>query len=158
MSWLPDFDALTSEQDEVLDRPLDESLIVTGAPGTGKTVMALYRARMLTASGRPTLLLMFGKLLSSYTTASVKAMEIDGVVSTYHAWFPRFWRDTYGELPPKINQWTFDWAACKARIMRDPEPLTSQPKLNVIIDEGQDMPQDFYLLMTLLSINSDGVR
>ena len=100
MLQLPDFNALSEEQDDILDLPLDVSTLITGPPGTGKTIMAIYRAQMLDKARRPTLLLMYGKLLSTYTKAAVKESGIDGVVSTYHSWFPRFYQETYGSRPP----------------------------------------------------------
>jgi superfamily I DNA/RNA helicase len=148
MLELPEFDALSGEHDDVLALPLDESCLITGPPGTGKTVMAIYRASMLHRSGRQTLLLMFGRLLSSYTTAAIAKLQIDGVVSTYHSWFPRFWSRHYGSQPPRSGRWTFDWNACKERIICDPPP--TEP-LHILVDEGQDMPRDFYLLLRLIS-------
>src|SRR6476620_344263 len=109
MLHLPDFSALSEEQDDVLDLPLDSSVIVTGPPGTGKTIIAIWRANMLHRSERPTLLLMYGKLLSSYTQAAVKTSGTDGLVSTYHRWFPQFFKEAYGVSPPKVDRYNFDW-------------------------------------------------
>jgi superfamily I DNA/RNA helicase len=148
MLELPDFDALSEEHDDILTLPLDASCLITGPPGTGKTVMAIYRASMLQQSGRDALLLMYGRLLSSYARAAIAKLEIDGVVSTYHSWFPRFWRQHYGGQPPKASRWTFDWAACKERILSEPPP---DEQRHILVDEGQDMPQDFYLLLRLIS-------
>ena len=149
MLRLPDFDELDAEQDDILDLPLDASVLISGPPGTGKTVMAIYRARMLQRSGRPTQLLMYGRLLSQYTTAAVDQLGIDGIVSTYHSWFPSFWRRAYGGRPPKAGAYTYDWAACKEHMMRAPVP--AQEKRHIIVDEGQDMPKDFYLVLRLIS-------
>jgi superfamily I DNA/RNA helicase len=148
MLELPGFDALSGEHDDILTLPLDASCLITGPPGSGKTVMAIYRAAMLQRSGRKTLLLMYGRLLSSYARAAIAKLEIDGVVSTYHSWFPRFWHECYGCQPPRSGRWTFDWAACRERLIN--EPPSAEP-LHILVDEGQDMPQDFYLLLTLIT-------
>lgn len=149
MLQLPDFNSLSEEQDDILDLPLDASTLITGPPGTGKTIMAIYRAQMLDKARRPTLLLMYGKLLSTYTKAAVKKSGIDGIVSTYHSWFPRFYQDTYGGKAPMADRWTFDWAEIKRKIMQSPVP--EQQQRHIIVDEGQDMPQDFYLVLRLIS-------
>jgi superfamily I DNA/RNA helicase len=148
MLELPDFDALSGEHDDILTLPLDASCLITGPPGSGKTVMAIYRAAMLHRAGRQTLLLMYGRLLSSYARAAIAKLEIDGVVSTYHSWFPRFWKQRYGCQPPRSSRWTFDWAACREKVMSEPP---STERLHILVDEGQDMPQDFYLLLALIA-------
>jgi superfamily I DNA/RNA helicase len=150
MLELPDFDVLSEEHDDILALPLDASCLVTGPPGTGKTVMAIYRASILHRSGRKPLLLMYGRLLSSHTRAAIERLQIDGAVSTYHSWFSQFWRRCYGGKPPEASPWVFDWSACFDKIMTDP-PAASERR-HFLIDEGQDMPPDFYLL--LRSINS----
>jgi len=149
MLELPDFDALSEEHDDILALPLDASCLVTGPPGTGKTVMAIYRASVLHRSGRKPLLLMYGKLLSCYTKAAIGKLEIDGAVSTYHSWFSSFWRRCYGARPPESQPWVFDWSACLDKIIANP-PAPSERR-HFLIDEGQDMPPDFYLLTKLLA-------
>jgi superfamily I DNA/RNA helicase len=149
MLELPDWDALSEEHDDIITLPLDASCLVTGPPGTGKTVMAIYRASMLHRSSRKPLLLMYGRLLSSYARAAVGRLEIDGAVSTYHSWFSQFWRRCYGVAPPETRPWEFDWSACLDKIITNPPAVSERRPF--LIDEGQDMPRDFYLLLKMIS-------
>lgn len=149
MLELPRFEDFDPEQDDILNLPLDESHLVTGPPGSGKTIMAILRAEMLTKVEEPTLLLMYGKLLSSYTTAAVSSRDIEGIVSTYHSWFPRFFRRTYRQDPPREDEWTFDWRACWEIILDAGAPPPKE-RFHIIVDEGQDMPRDFYSVLSML--------
>jgi superfamily I DNA/RNA helicase len=148
MLELPDFDALSTEQEDVLDIPLGQSSLIVGPPGTGKTVMAIYRAEALHKAGHETLLLMYNRLLSTYTKSAVKQRKIDGAVATYHSWFPRLWKGHYGVEPPRVDQWTFDWQACRMQLLEDPLP---QRNIHILVDEGQDMPRQFYMVLSLVA-------
>lgn len=149
MLGLPDFNALSDEHDDILALPLDASYLVTGPPGTGKTIMAMYRANMLQRSGRKPLLLMYGRLLSSYAKAAIRELELDGMVSTYHSWFIQFWKRCYGTSPPQLGPWLFDWGACLDKVMTNPPPANEFR--HFLIDEGQDIPRDFYIIIKCIS-------
>ncbi len=144
---LPNFDDLSDDQLAVLTLPIDGSYLVTGPPGSGKTVMAILRAQALKKNfGEDALLLMYGKLLSQYTTAATAELEVDSIVSTLHKWFPKWFQSAYRTAPAMIGQWEFDWEAILRVVGANPppEPL----KLHVIIDEGQDLPQHLFLVMS----------
>jgi superfamily I DNA/RNA helicase len=144
---VPGFAGLSDDQLDVLDIPLGQSVIITGPPGSGKTVMAVYRARMLHDAGRPTQLLTYGNLLSSHVRAAVEELRVDGVVDTYFRWFHTFFRSAYGRTPPTGTETAFDWAECLQIMVTSPPP--TRKRRHFIIDEGQDMPRDFYLVLRL---------
>ena len=69
---LPTWEELVSveEQLEVLEHPLDQSLFVVGPPGSGKTVLAVYRAQMVaeaeaaqTEAEQPVAIVTFSRML-----------------------------------------------------------------------------------------------
>jgi superfamily I DNA/RNA helicase len=149
---LPAFQDLSKEQDEINNLPLDGNHLVTGPPGTGKTVMALYRAQILHIGGRPSNLLMFSNVLAQYTKLAAETLELDGTVRTFHSWFEGLWRKHYGGQPPvakPADRWSYDWAQILSRFLADPPPANLLGDL--LLDEGQDVPPEFYGLARYLA-------
>lgn len=150
MLRLPTYEELSKEQQHIFDLPLDGSHIVTGPPGSGKTIMAIYRAEMLHRSmNEPTLLLMYGRLLSEYSAAAVRSLGVESIVRNYHAWFREWFTKTYGTSPPKVDRYNFDWPRVFQVIGNEPPPDAVRP--HVIIDEGQDMPKEFYAVLGMVA-------
>lgn len=141
---LPSYQDLSREQDRINNLPLDGSFLVTGPPGTGKTVLALYRASMLHKRNERAMLLMYSRLLSQYTQSAIVELGIDGAVETYHRWLASFYRARYGRNAPSVEPYKFDWTAIHKIVATNPPPANSLPYL--IVDEGQDLPKEFYLI------------
>lgn len=60
---------LDPEQQRLVETPLDSPVLVRGGPGTGKSIVALYRVQRLVASGQtPVLFTTFTNALISYST------------------------------------------------------------------------------------------
>ena len=141
---LPTYQDLSREQDKINNLPLDASHVVIGPPGTGKTVMALYRAEMLSDEGEKAFLLMYSNLLSQYTSSAVDELGIDGMVKTFHKWFYGFWKSTYRCNPPQLAEYQFDWHEILRTLLH--KPPRAQSLANLIIDEGQDLSKEFFML------------
>ncbi|HWP00627.1 MAG TPA: AAA family ATPase [Methylococcus sp.] len=148
---LPSYQDLSKEQDRINNLPLDGSYLVTGPPGTGKTVMALYRASMLQSRRRPVKVLMHGRLLAQYTRAAVEELQIDGSVSTYHRWLADYFWSHHRRPVPSHRPFEYDWPEILRIVNRSPAPDVDNPDL--IIDEGQDLPKELYVLARLVSRN-----
>ena len=68
MKNFPSFTDLSEEQLKIYDYSLDIPLLITGGPGTGKTVMALWRSANASKNHRCVRMCMFNNTLLEYTT------------------------------------------------------------------------------------------
>lgn len=89
--WLIDRDTMTQEQLRLLDNQrLDERLLITGPPGSGKTIMALHLARKInsTRGNNSVLFLVFTRILKSFLSAGMQELGISssGVMLAY-SWY-----------------------------------------------------------------------
>ena len=107
--------------------------------------MALYRTEMLSA-GRHTSLLMYSRLLSNYVASAVEELDLDGQCRDYHSWLYRFYKGAIQGDLPQIGPYHPDWRADPDQDQQTPPPKASLPFL--IVDEAQDLPNEFFLLAT----------
>ena len=141
MRELPKYQDLSGEQQEVYELPLDGNYLVSGPPGTGKTVMALYRAQQYRKAGREVVLLSFNRLLNDFMGEGARSLGIRPVVVAYTMWLKTIFNGNVPRVPDPTNKWDYDWNEI---IQRAPE-LSRLDCL--IIDEGQDMPREFYFFV-----------
>jgi hypothetical protein len=100
---------------------------------------------MLALTGTPVVLLTRSNLLRQSLTATVHALgpaDRSVRVATAHAWLTEW----YGGQPPRGTDGWFDWPAFYDRAVGT-GPV---PGLTLVVDEGQDLPPEFYRLCRLL--------
>ena len=150
---LPTYDRLSRDQANALKIPLDDSCLITGPPGSGKTVIAIHRANEASQAGKATRMLMFFRVLAGYTQDAADHgdnIEINGEQKTFNSWFWSLYWKVFKHGPPTMpdDKWKVDWQA----VLMDAQQLTegqkSDANLDLIIDEGQDIPKLFYLFAT----------
>lgn len=146
MRPLPTYQDLSGEQQNVYELPLDGTYLVTGPPGTGKTVMALYRAQQYNKAGHEVVLLAFNRMLFYFMGEEARQL---GLGPTQVIGFTLWLKELFDGHPPLVpnpkNKWDYDWAEI---IRRAPE----LPKISsLVVDEGQDLPQPFYLFARIVS-------
>ena len=137
---LPKYHELIEEQLDVMEVPFDQSLFVAGPPGSGKTILAVRRALMMATTNVSAVLVTYNRMLrrlvALLTEGKVRAFTMHSFVSQRH------YRPKTGfPQAPEVRRYEFDWAAMTSALVERevrPDPL------HLIVDEGQDMPKDFY--------------
>ncbi|GEB50339.1 AAA family ATPase [Streptomyces cacaoi] len=142
---------LGTEQQAVVDLPFHGCHLVTGTPGSGKSVMAVYRAWALATAGRGVTLLTRSNLLHQYLAQLAPDLTEALDVTTYHRWIRAFWSARFRSDPPQIDEddWTYDWLEMQQNCLARKVGTTG----HLVIDEGQNLPIGFYQLCRLLGLD-----
>lgn len=149
--YLPSYQELDKEQDAVLNLPLQGKYLVVGPPGSGKTVVLLHRADRLKKRGERLQLIMYMRVLSRYVRSASAALNIEGDVSTFHTWFRFYYKKIVGKPPMQLENFVYDWGDVLKNFGRGGAGAALFP--NVLIDEGQDLPKQFYLVANYMAQN-----
>lgn len=141
---LPSFNDLTRAQLEVYERPPDSSILVVGPPGSGKTSMAIWRARLLVGPdlNRSVVMVTRNRLLTA--VACQLAQENEGAAIQTTTMISLIANDYYarfGRFVPQSAPFAYKWD----EILHDYNEARAQPNLDhLIIDEGQNLPPRFF--------------
>lgn len=186
---LPNIEDLTLDQEKILALPTDGRQLILGGPGTGKSVVALLRARKLAREEKDYYCLAFNHPLLN---ANQQLFGSDMALShaQWQKWFNKVYQDKLGHAVPKLppdpkksnqfpkanweqvlkeirqykqqqhlNQQAQTTDTAETSLIEDtnnpadesenldqdvikPQGKSSFPYL--VLDEGQDMPLDFY--------------
>ncbi|MGW5971702.1 DNA helicase [Streptomyces sp. NPDC055186] len=129
--------------------PFDGNHLISGPPGSGKSVLAAQRAVMLALTGTPVVLLTYSNLLRQSLSGTVHALgpaDRSIRVMTVHSWLTEW----YGATPSDGGDGWYDWDAL---LNRAAEPAGAFGAA-LVIDEGQDLPPQFYLLVRMLKAHT----
>ena len=142
---LPTFEDLSEEQDAIYRLPLDRPSLVTGPPGSGKTVLALYRSQRLRGAEMDHRVITHSKVLRLYIEAAAKELDVDAFVSTFHSFIHAWWksRERSAGRPPQVRPYEFDWDAILETLGDLPDAGDLE---HLIVDEAQDLPNKFFLI------------
>lgn len=144
---LPDYSSLNHEQREVINLPTNINFFIKGSPGTGKTVIAIYRAAQM--RNKKVLLLVYNRPLMLYLQSAIKALNITNCeVNTYYAWLSSFYRIQRRTCVPNFGQFQYNWN----QILLDFNNIGTVYD-HVIIDEAQDFPEDLLQALPEVSKN-----
>ena len=143
---LPGIQDLSKEQEAVRARPREGQHLVVGGPGTGKSILALIRARRHHRDRDDYVFLVYNHLLHR---ACGQLFGDDLAGSTWITWFQRVFCDLTGRPVPRLPAERargfkhIDWKGV-ADIIEALPSSTSFKTPFLVIDEGQDMPPEFY--------------
>ena len=142
---LPGIQDLGKEQEAARARPKEGQHLIVGGPGTGKSVLALIRARRHLRECDDCLFLVFNHLLHR---ASGQLFGSGFSSRTWIGWFLEKFEEIAGKPVPRLEQSgggfrEIDWPGVDEIIRTLPESTQRQPTY-LVIDEGQDMPREFY--------------
>lgn len=139
--------ALTQEQYRALDAmELNRRLIFSGSAGTGKTLLAIEKARRNNAKGIKTLLICYNRLLGSYLAEVIKNEKLEFVkADSLHQFFYKCISDKglTGELNKHNDRKDFFSEIYPTLFTK---AWQEQPQfMELIIDEGQDILTEKYI-------------
>ena len=142
---LPGIQDLSKEQEAARALPGEGQHLIVDGPGTGKSVLALLRAKRHVGAREEYLFLVFNHLLDR---ASRQLVDDDLVSRTWIGWFLDMFENTTGECAPRMapndnGYRDIDWKGVTEIVRRLPESKAGRRSF-LVIDEGQDMPREFY--------------
>ena len=142
---LPGIQDLSKEQERVRALPSEGQHLIIGGPGTGKTVLALIRGRRHRRERESYVFLVFNHLLDR---ASGQLFGGGLERGTWISWFLGIFEEITGRPFPRedANDNGFreiDWYGVE-QIVRDLPRGDDGERPFLVIDEGQDMPRQFY--------------
>ena len=142
---LPRIQDLSKEQERVRALPSAGQHLVIGGPGTGKTVLALLRARRHQRDRARYVFLVFNHLLDR-ASGQLFGGRLEG--RTWDAWFREVLKEVTGRPAPLEDANDNGYRAIEWRgveqIVQDLPKGDDGERPFLVIDEGQDMPQQFY--------------
>jgi len=135
MAWfdIPDSDDLSEEQREIYGFDLNTNLLINGAAGSGKTLLALYRAKQLENIGKSVLFVVYTNTLNEYVAMGAKQV---GLNNTTIATIQDLSEEATGRRIGVFNKFTVDKCIEIAKHHNEFD--------HIILDEGQDFSVDIY--------------
>ncbi len=145
---LPGIQDLSKDQEAALACPPRGQFLIIGGPGTGKSVIATLRAMQFQLRNTDHIFLVYNHMLLE----ACKQLTGNELTSnTYLRWYRKQFEVTTGDkgLPRKkpSTPYPINWQAVSDRVANADRGGTGNSECEcecLVIDEGQDMPPEFY--------------
>lgn len=146
---LPNIESLTKQQEKIRALPIEGRYLIVGGPGTGKSVVALLRVKKLQREKKVCICLAFNKLL---ITANAQLAQEEIQSRQWQSWFNELYKKTLNQksVPMMDTSYSFkpyNWQVILKQIeiyCQSNAEKTDFSEQYLVIDEGQDMPPEFY--------------
>lgn len=157
---LPTYDDLIEEQRSVLETPIDEDLFVAGPPGSGKTVLAVQRARAAAE--------LFNAPLLTYNRMLRRLMALLGapITATAQSYVWHDYKRRTGQWPPRPTHDSHEYLWDDMLLALDGHEHSDYTADHAIVDEGQDLAVGFFTyarkhispVLTVFADENQGVK
>jgi len=153
---MPSYEDLSKEQDAIcVLAPLKGVSLVSGPPGTGKTVVAFYRAETAAKKGHDPRLVMFNKVLYRYSDNASENRKVQEGLNTWYSWLASWWKAVFKKWYPQIRAYCPDWEQMIPKVLALASDGSAKERAfrnwgHLIIDEGQDFSADFYRMARIV--------
>lgn len=149
------FFKLTNEQLNLLDFILKyNTALIEGCAGSGKTVMAIKKAKQLADKGKSVLLMCYNNLLADNLRKEIKGYEDKITASTYHQFCISKLQEAKIKFtmdPSESKYWT-EYIPNEFANLIEKQPIKFDA---LIIDEAQDFLEEYWISITDL-LTKDG--
>ncbi len=132
-------------------------VLIAGPPGSGKTLIAFLRAKVLASKKIPVSILMFGNVLQRYTENALSNKKIGIYTDTLLGWLKKWWSDHRIMIdgsydPPEMSKYNPDWELMLEKMaLRVAQKKPIRDWGHLIIDEAQDFPVSMFIFFRFVS-------
>ena len=131
---IPEYSELTDSQRNIANLPPVSNYVVTGEPGTGKTVIALYMAKNFAEQGKNVLFLIHNRPLKQFIDSQIFGMKSGFSVQTFDSWINQnYWNMCHSTIPTISGNYDYVWSQILDAFSNIPKQYDY-----IIFDEAQD--------------------
>lgn len=141
--WAVASSRLDPQQREAVDLAADRHRVISGGPGTGKTLILGHRAARFIAKGMPSQrlrVLTYSKVLAGFVASGMEQLGVpSSCISTFDSWAVRLHKEMFRSNPTERDGMDmFEVAA--ATVLEELERTGAEPFLDaILLDEAQDL-------------------